>query len=246
MVRFLKNFGKFNVHEVWFADEKKFVDTFKLSVYMHPQKNSGCFFGLKNYSYTIENDLSLSLHEIFENCSKTVKIEVKQAQKQQVQCFFSNDIEAFVSFYNDFAKERQIDATSAKRLTEMLANLQLSFVTLDGIIVAAHGYLVDEQQKIVRLMLSASKRLSSVENKQQVGKINKLLHWHDFEYFKKQGFLKYDFGGFAKDTVDKGLDGINKFKQSFGGRIVLCKNVASIPYTALKKIAGLFGKLGGA
>ena len=54
-----------------------------------------------------------------------------------------------------------------------------------------------------------------------VGYANKALHWHDFHYLKQRGIESYDWGGVTWNEEDAGiLAGINKFKQSFGGRPV--------------------------
>jgi lipid II:glycine glycyltransferase (peptidoglycan interpeptide bridge formation enzyme) len=39
-------------------------------------------------------------------------------------------------------------------------------------------------------------------------------------YFKEKIYLEYDFGGYAFGTSNAKLQGINKFKDSFGGELV--------------------------
>ena len=46
-----------------------------------------------------------------------------------------------------------------------------------------------------------------------------------------------DFGGYAENTDNKSLQGINEFKLSFGGHKVECENYQSLPYFLLNKIA---------
>jgi len=53
-----------------------------------------------------------------------------------------------------------------------------------------------------------------------VGRANRFLHYEDIRYFKEHGYETYDLGGYAKDTQDPKLQGINVFKESFGGTIV--------------------------
>ena len=59
----------------------------------------------------------------------------------------------------------------------------------------------------------------------------------DIFYFKEKGFKIYDFGGFAKDTNDESLKGINNYKLLFGGKVVPCTDYYSYNYWLLKKIA---------
>lgn len=150
----------------------------------------------------------------------------------------------FVDFYNGFAADRNIDLTSERRLKEMQPFLQVSMAFQDGMLLAAHSYLADTEAGITRLMQSASARLNPAADKQLTGRANKLLHYFDMLHFKEKGFKIYDFGGYAMNTDDKGLQGINHFKLSFGGEIKICKNYFSVPYFIFKKLAAATGRLG--
>ncbi len=244
MISFVKKFSGISVSEIWFADKATFSDSFRLVVYMHAKKSVGKLIGIRQVSYTIENDLKKTTVEIFNNFSKTVQVEVKQAEKYGVECTFTDDIKMFENFYNEFASSRSIDVTSERRLLEMQPFLKITVAKFNGVILAAHSYLVDDSSGTVRLIHAASQRLSQGIDKQLSGRANKMLHYYDMLQFKKQGFEMYDFGGYAMNTTDKGLQGINKFKLSFGGVVVECKNYSSYLYYLLKKIAALTGRLG--
>jgi hypothetical protein len=240
MISFVKKFNGMGVSEIWFASRLSFFNSFRLVKYMHLQQPVGNMFKVKQHSYTIENSLYKTEGEIFESLSKTVKVEVKQAQRHNIKCDIITDLEQFVAFYNKYAIERHIPATSVQRLKEMAPNLILTIATHNRVVLAAHSYLVDSEQGIVRLMHSASGRFLPLIDKQLSGRANKLLHYSDMLHFKKLGFGTYDFGGYAKDTNDLGLLGINWFKLSFGGKIVPCKNFSSIPYFIVKKLMDTF------
>jgi hypothetical protein len=88
--------------------------------------------------------------------------------------------------------------------------------------VVCHSYLIDSELKIVRLLHSAS-MIHDLEDKSFkgfVGRANRYLHYQDMVNFKEKGFLKYDFGGYALGTENVALQGINKFKDGFGGYLV--------------------------
>lgn len=244
MIRFVKKFMGIGVSEIWFAKKIKPADLFKLSGYMHTQAVKPGMALLAQPSYTVENSLTATTETIFAGYSKTVQTEIKQAQKKNIECRFTNNIAQFVDFYNDFAKDRNIDLTSGRRLNEMQPYLQISMAFQDGVLLAAHSYLADDEAGIARLMQSASARLNPAADKQLAGRANKLLHYFDMLQFKEKGFVTYDFGGYAMDTEDKGLQGINTFKRSFGGEIKLCKNYCSYPYFIFKKLAAATGRLG--
>jgi lipid II:glycine glycyltransferase (peptidoglycan interpeptide bridge formation enzyme) len=244
MISFVKKFSGIGVSEIWFADKFSFKHSFRLAAYMHVKKPAGKILGISQNTHTVENDLHPSETATFNGFSKTVQTEVRQAERYGVDCMFTDDAEKFTAFYNEFAVSRQIDATSVKRLQEMQPFLKLSIAAYNGNWIAAHSYLTDKQAGVVRLMHAASQRLNTEVDKQLAGKANKLLHYFDMMQFKQQGYTLYDFGGYANNTADKGLQGINKFKLSFGGAVTVCENYATYPYYILKKIAAATGKLG--
>ncbi len=244
MINFIKKFSGIGVTEIWFADKFLFWHSFRLAAYMHVKNPAGKIFSITQNSHTVENDLSMPVAAIFSAFSKTVQTEIKQAEKYGVTCVFTEDAEMFTAFYNEFATFRQIDATSIKRLQQMQPYLKISIAVYNGNWIAAHSYLTDRESGIVRLMHAASQRLNTEVDKQVAGKANKLLHYFDMMQFKQQGFTLYDFGGYANNTTDKGLQGINKFKLSFGGVVTVCKNYVTYPYYILKKIAAVAGRLG--
>lgn len=239
MIRFKKSFYFLNVSEVWFGVANSLFDSLGLTVSQHIGKKVRKVIGVHSVSYTVENRLDVPEELIFSKFNQTLQVEIKQASRFPVHCYFDNDKTRFLEFYNDFANSRKIDLLSMKRLNEMDKFLKMSFAELDGVTIAAHSYLFDEQQGIVRLMHAASARFNEKLNKQAVGKINKLLHYHDMLHFKKQGFCVYDFGGYAENTTDPGMLGINRFKLSFGGVRVPCYNFSSYLYFIVKKIAVL-------
>ena len=59
-----------------------------------------------------------------------------------------------------------------------------------------HSYIVDMEDKQVRLLHSCSSFRSEKLLANLIGRINKLLHWEDMIYFKKCGIRQYDWGEF--------------------------------------------------
>lgn len=244
MIKYKKKFLFLQISEVWFNYKFNFLELIGFTNYQHIKTAAGKINGIRQRSFTIENNLEMGVEEIFEHYSRTVKGDINQAEKLGIKCVFQNDLNGFVSFYNKFAGSRKIGLVSESRLRELGRYLNLSFATFNGEIIAAHGYIADEEMGIVRLTHSATVRLNENSQKRLSGKINKWLHYKDMLHFKDKGFRMYDFGGYTENTTDKGLMGINDFKLSFGGEKVICNNYSSIGYFFLKKIAALFGLLG--
>lgn len=240
MVLIKKKFFVFTVKEKWFHNRFTLAELAGFTACMHVKDPKQSLFTVKRNSFTIENNLLLSQESILAGFKKTVQTEVKQAARMNIQCRFENNPEQFEQFYNRFAVNRNIAPVTIKKLQEMSTALRLSFAYRDNELLAAHSYICDGEKGIVRLMHAASKRLDNPDEKQTAGRANKLLHFHDMCAFREEGYAIYDFGGYAMNTADRGLQGINAFKLSFGGVITECINYCSWPYVIFRKLALLF------
>ena len=120
----------------------------------------------------------------------------------------------------------------------------MSFAELDGQLLAAHSYLVDNDMLVAIGLHSGTIRLKEDCDKSLVGRAHKLLVVKDILYFKAMGYKVFDFGGYTQNTRDVSLIGINNFKLSFGGKVVSCINYYSYLYWILKKIAQILGLAG--
>ncbi|WP_394754276.1 hypothetical protein [Crenothrix sp.] len=238
MARFHKKFSYVKVTETWFTYKFNFRDLFTLNAYLHiKDAENQKIFGIQDNSCTVELKLDSDIETIFANFRPTLRRDIKNSQKELVECHFRDDkIDEFVSFHNAFANSKKIWLTSKSRIEEMGDNIKMSFATLNGQTLAVHSYLVDEEVGIARLLHSASNRLDENIDKNLTGRAGKLLTYKDIIFFKEAGYKIMDFGGYADNTEDKSLKGINEFKLSFGGEKVTCVNYYSIPHYVLKKI----------
>jgi len=239
MVRFYKKFYFFKVYENWFVYKFRLLDLFTLNSHLHLKNtDQRKVYGVRNDSHTVELNLEQDLDTIYANFRNTVKQEIRKSEKEGVVCDFRQDnIDEFVQFYNDFAHAKKIYPTSKNRIIEMGDSLKMSYATLDGQLLVAHSYLVDEEVGIARLFHSASKRLDETVDRNVIGRANKLLTYKDILYFKEKGYKILDFGGYLDNAQDKSMQGINEFKMSFGGEKVTCINYNSFLYYILKKAA---------
>lgn len=247
MIQYYKKVFLFNVKESWFAYEYKWGDLFSLNAFLHIKGGlNKKKWGIKENSHTIELNLKESTDILFANFSKQIRQQVKIAENEGTSYYFHTDIDQFVSFFNDFALKKDTYTTSKEKIIDMGNSIKLSFAKNNGQILAAHSYLVDEEIGIVRHLHSATKRLDVHYDRNLIGRANKYLTVKDILYFKELGFKVFDFGGYAKDTHDESLKGINNYKLLFGGEIVNCIDYYSYSYWLLRrisKILGLSGKL---
>lgn len=244
MIRYYKKFYFLKVYENWFTYSFKFWDIFSLNVFLHIKNKYKWIPGIQENTYTLELDLTQDTNSLFANFSKQVRQQIKIAENEGISCAFHTDVDKFVDFFNDFAVKKNTWTTSKQRILDMGENIRLSFALYNGQILAAHSYIVDTELGIVRHLHSATKRLDENFDKNRIGRANKSLTVNDIIYFKENGFKIFDFGGYAKDTVNDSLKGINNYKLLFGGKPVTCVNYYSYNYWILKKLIKLVG-LGG-
>jgi hypothetical protein len=244
MIRYYKKFNFLKVCESWFTYKFKFWDIFSLNVFFHIKNKPKWIPGIRNVSYTLELDLEQDVDIITSNFSKQIRQQIRIAENEGTSCYFHTQVDEFVHFFNDFAIKKDTWTTSKKRIEEMKDNIKLSFAVNNGQILAAHSYLVDKEIGIVRHLHSATKRLDETFDRNLIGRANKYLTVTDILYFKENGFKIFDFGGFAKNTDDESLKGINNYKLLFGGKLVSCINYYSVNLWIMKKVAKIFGASG--
>ncbi len=242
MVSYKKKLYFINVHISWFGYKYNLWDFFSFNAGMHVKNNQNKKVpGIRADTHTLELDLTQDTESIFAGFAKQIRQQYKISENEGITTYFHSDIDGFVHFFNNFASRKNTFTTSRRRIEEMGDNLKLAYAEHNGEILAAHSYLADEDTGVVRHMHSATKRLDDMTDKNLVGRANKYLTVKDILYFKENGFTTFDFGGYAAETKDESLQGINKFKLLFGGKLVGCKNYYSLPYWASKKIVNSLG-----
>jgi hypothetical protein len=95
----------------------------------------------------------------------------------------------------------------------------------------------------VRLIRSASLfRETGHEERQKIGRANRLLHFHDILLFQQEGLGLYDLGGYYPDKapLNAELKRINEFKESFGGQLKSEANYLSCALYAYRASHGLY------
>ena len=245
MIRYYKKFYFIKVYENWFQYKYRLKDILGLNVYWNVKiQYTPKVHGIKFISHTIELDLRQDTDTINSNFSKQIRQQARAAETEGINCTFNNDITTFVDFFNDFAKKKNTSLVSQRRMEEFGNGIKLSFAMYNGEILAAHSYLTDNEAGIVRHHHAATRRLDDQVDKNMIGRANKYLTVKNIFYFKEQGYKIFDFGGYAKDTPDESLKGINNYKLLFGGQVTESVNYFSYGYWIFKKLSKLLGMEG--
>ena len=200
---------------VWFDPEPRFLLWPPTVYYQSPGQGSRPGLVRKAF-HTYLTTLAGGPESWLATMSSTTRNEIKQAAKSGV-VGETVSLEAFLEFFNAFAAEKGIDGTTMDKLASFGQALKLTAVRSEDRVLAMHALAVDPQAGRGRLLLSASARFLDSADRTKVGKANRWLHWWDMTILFQAGIAAYDWGGYAKDTQDTAKQGINRFKEAFGG-----------------------------
>ncbi len=216
--------GPITKTDYWFADK---VRPTLFSSFFQSSYNEKVMGMRRKEFYTSHINLKEDIEQIKGKFDKGTAYEIRRAIKDGVVTEIFEDKSKFINFFNDFAKAKGIKGTSSNyNLFER--DIVMTKAIFEDEVLVMHSYLVDDNR--ARLYMSCSKYLEIADKGKRalLGRANRYLHFKDIEMFKDNGLQIYDFGGYAKDTEDKYLIGINKFKLGFGGSIVKEYNYAPL------------------
>jgi hypothetical protein len=191
--------------------------------------------------FTKEIDLTKPSNEILNDFDKNTRYETLRAEKEISTIIITNATKSmFLDIVNRSPSHKnRININDIKIYKDFIC---FTACTLDGIPIIIHSYLIDDATKRCRLLHSVSLS-DTIEDKSiraMYGRANRFLHYKDILHFKDMGIITYDLGGYAFNTTDNKLVGINKFKDGFGGVLVEQSNYENILFHIAKKIIRKF------
>ena len=212
------------IADVWEPNDAWREDVECDIAYLH-----GCVEKETDSGFIIQHTLLTNLHQSEEELrnnikSKNFRYEIRRAEKDGVHFLFYDSkqlmtspdlLQKFCRCYQDMYKEKDMDNTlSLKMLYDyvMADAMILSVAIHEDEPIVFHSYV--DCGKSVRLWHSCSNFRSERELANLIGRANKRLHWEDWLYFKGNGYSIYDWGGVFDFNSENGID---QFKQSFGG-----------------------------
>ncbi len=186
--------------------------------------NFPILFYKKRERYTKIIDLTKSSEEIFKGFSSTTRNEIHKIQKLSASINYDeNPIKVF-NVTNNMFKQKGLNNLCDYSINPQ-NKLLCTSIKFDSFFVC-HSYLINEDKSTIVLFTSASEyRELDGKKKNLNSQLNRYLHYMDMLYFKNLGFKFYDLGcvGFKDEyeskNRDASLNGIIKFKESFGGKL---------------------------
>lgn len=226
----------------WFAERPLPAGRWRFAFYYHCATTAEVPGFARELKFTKLLDLRPDKDKIVAGFSKTTRYEVRRGGKEGMEFGTVTGREDFLRFYNDFALAKDLGELDPLILNAYWPGMIVTKVERDGEPLVMHGYVVDRESSRVNLVYSASqfRGLDDRDTRRVYSRANRLLHFEDMRHFKREGFRCYDFGGYAKDTMDKSLQAVNEFKDSFGGELVEESNFTSRSLRWLRLAKSLF------
>lgn len=178
--------------------------------------------------HTLLVPLNLSEEELMRQCSKNTRSKIRFADRRdELQLHFGcekhpEDLKQFQNDYTEFVewkKIRNLEWSFVEALHAINAFSLTKITNHEGKVMSWHGYRVDVQRATLLYTMSTTFRESESEERNKIGRANRLLHFKDLLYFKELGVEHYDFGGWYAGEEDQELLRINQFKEGFGGTV---------------------------
>lgn len=114
-----------------------------------------------------------------------------------------------------------------------------------GQVLAYHLVFLTPKRARQMFAISPYRAVPDVAWRNAVSRANCFVHWCNFLTFHAQGIAYFDFGGWYTGTTDMKYLGINRFKQSFGGRIIQeydCEQPVTVKGWVLLTVAHLLAR----
>jgi len=239
MIKIQKKGIKSVVREIWFSDSFNIMDIVSPTLFKQYRGKVPLFF-IKEDFYTKIIRLDMAENMIFNNFKTNTKYEIKRAEKEGVEYDPNVKFDDFVIFHDTFSNHK----VSVESLVLYL-NKEYSIITAakyKGDYLCMHAYLIDKVILKARLLYSITSFKDNTDNdmKAFIGRANRYLHYKDIQYFKKEGYIEYDLGGYAYNSNDEKLININNFKDSFGGDLKYEPHLKSPLFILVKNAKKIF------
>jgi lipid II:glycine glycyltransferase (peptidoglycan interpeptide bridge formation enzyme) len=189
--------------------------------------------------WTLLIDLEKAEDELFFHIRKNTRYEIKRARnKDAIESATllkkgeknEEKLKQYIDFFNAFAESKHRSLIDFSDLEQFYnsGTLCLRFARASAHAPAPagndplsmHAYVVSDGAARLYQSSSLFRVSEDSEYKNLVGRANRLLHWEDMLYFKKEGVRWYDFGGWygGAATTQSYREQllIDQFKESFG------------------------------
>ncbi len=212
--------------EVWYDEEPNGA---RVDWIYHRQRSSPLARSRCKEFWTVLLDLQKPPAELFADMEEKTARRITEAQEKDKlrceRCDAKDDklIDDVEVMWNQFAVAQNTPLLERDWLEQIRQAGALDVAAAKdpaGNVLAYHLVFLTPKRARQLIAISPYKAVPSVAWRNAVSRANCLIHWHNFLAFREQGIGGFDWGGWYSGTSDIRLLGINRFKRSFGGRLV--------------------------
>jgi hypothetical protein len=213
--------------EVWFDEEPAGA---AVDWIYHRQRSSPLAHYRWQHFYTRLIDLRKGSGELLAEIEDKTRRKVTEAQaKDRLRCERSDArdpklMDAVEQMWNEFARAQNTPLFERDWLDRMREAGRLDLTAAknpQGQVLAYHLVFLTPARARQILAISPHRAVPDVAWRGAVSRANCFIHWQNFLAFKTQGIPCFDFGGWYTGSSNIQFLGINRFKKSFGGKVVL-------------------------
>ena len=224
--------------QIFFAKRPKIKHVIGFYDYFQCESINNVLGFIRTNCYTKLIDLTQSPNELLGLFNSTTRNEIKRSFRDGSKFSIETNVDPFVDFYNKFARTNNLELISSSYLASFKNNLFISKGVHDDECLVMHANIMDQDLKRVRILLSVShfRNVSDSKKRALIGRVNRFLHFKDMIFAKNLNMERYDIGGYALNSENNILQGINKFKDGFGGELKRESNYTPCPIWILRKL----------
>lgn len=150
---------------------------------------------------------------------KSCRYEVRKAQKFDCRITLNENVETARVLLNESIRRLKYREELPRETWDSELPLHDIFLCYwQGTPVVTHVIFRNAPAR-ARLLLSGTADREQENLSRVIGPTNRLLHWHELQHYRAQGWRQYDFGGCSLEK-DSPHYAISQFKLSFGGQVV--------------------------
>lgn len=252
MIETISKKAMVSINNVWFIGADYDTRSARGQIqFLHGVKEDSNIIGKpvrESEQKTLITDLLEEESRLWQGISKTYRNEIRRCEKEERKNIFllsdeilanPNLIDTFEKTYNEmFAAKGMKDKFNRKLFIAYARNNTLVTSVAyrsDNEPVVFHSYIVDD--KNARFWYSCSNFREDKGFAEEIGRLNKYLHWKDFLEMKKRGVESYDWGGIGLSEQTKG---IAEFKRKFGGTELVYRNCIYAKNRIIRWILGYY------
>ena len=212
--------------EVWYDDEP---DNAPVDWIYYRQRSSPVAGARSRETHTLLVDLTPSPDQLLARMDQKTALKINAALAKDHLAWERGDardaktLNEVERLWNEFAaahKSPPLERDWFDKIAEA-GNLNLSAAKdPTGQTLAYHLVLLTRQRARQLIAISPYRALPDAAWRNAVSRANCFIHWKNFLDFRTRGIPFFDWGGWYMGTTNIQYLGINRFKQSFGGRIV--------------------------